>query len=434
MLGTEEVLLAVSEHFSTQVRPHLRNPSWVVLCWVGLAELGFLSPQIHVDEDKFQKLSCIYGLEKILTVEPDASKFHGCRAGALNALVPKRAARLLHLPRQKSSKIEHITVKFNGKIYGNHSVDQQIVSEPVAVFIKPSTQWFGSINDHKMKLQKHKKGSPTSQLVDGIWHVLFSIHSSSAELHEFVRRLEPQRLSPLVECAESSIKSLSKYCKLAKDAMAVKPQIPREIEEAMSAADIVRVSNAKRQTRQYNVIIRSTPKRAKLQEEEEKPRLEEIFARPSGIESPLDPESREDDEEDLVSQQKDDNDDDEIEIEEDDVEEQRSVKDKENRIQRSKTVDDSLMLGWEGLSQLSQGESQEVDLLLLSMPKRAVSEPVISRKDIQDSQEDLLNLSTLPALEPLKRDLSDGIGKPPIENAASSLQLSLLYDEDSMDS
>lgn len=91
-----------------------------------------------------------------------------------------------------------------------------------------STQWFGQ--------QGNGEGNPARYqdrpcYAHGVWvlksipcvsrgmavlitcqHVLYSIHSSFAELQEFVSFMQPRSLIPLTECSSQALRSLSSSC------------------------------------------------------------------------------------------------------------------------------------------------------------------------------------------------------------------------------
>jgi hypothetical protein len=254
--------------------------------------------QIHVDDDKYDKLCTIDGMDEVLTTDPTKTRFHACRANALSAIVPKRRTLSGESSSTKRSgsndRIDQVAgdglVRYNHRIFGNQRVEQEMLKLGPAIFIKPSSQWFGSISDEKIKLTRGD--SPISHLVDGIWHVLSSIHSSSAEIHEFVEKLRPQRIVPLVECTDTSLKSLMKRCKSDPRGTS-RPTIPKSIEQVLDSAD-QRVLDGKRSAAGSNDL--PGPKRPKI--EEDSSALRSIFE-PTAV--PLPPESREGsaDEEDI---------------------------------------------------------------------------------------------------------------------------------------
>ncbi|PRP83684.1 hypothetical protein PROFUN_03839 [Planoprotostelium fungivorum] len=146
MLGTEELLVYLSERFShkIQVRPSF-----------------------------YRKLKILYKerTEELFTCDDDTI-FHACKAKTF-----------FNMARRKENQ--------EGK-----------------VFIKASTQWFGLERDPMKYLQ-----TPVSS--EGVWHVLYSIHSSMEELVEFVARVGAQKIVPLTDCDAPLLRQLSDSCQRA---------------------------------------------------------------------------------------------------------------------------------------------------------------------------------------------------------------------------
>lgn len=148
MLGTQDVLVAVAEKFKTK---------------------------IFVEDEKLREsFKCVPELKraKIFAADPLESRFH-----------------LLKNQR-----------------YTNRT---EVLLEPDALYIRPSTQWFGQ--------QGNGRGNPALYqtrpcYAHGIWHVLYSIHSSFEELEVFVSFLQPRGLVPLTECSAVALKRLTSSC------------------------------------------------------------------------------------------------------------------------------------------------------------------------------------------------------------------------------
>lgn len=232
-------------------------------------------------------------------MDPEESRFHACRAAALSALVPSRhpaASRGSGLARQSSdgSDLSKVLITHNNKskIRGNSSVERAIIKNPSALFIKPSAQYFGATTDEKMKFDQN---GTNSVYVDGIWRVLSTIHSSSSELTEFVRKMQPRSLSALTDCSEAGLKALTALCK--PHAHPTRPEVPRMIEEALCSIE-PRLSLAKRRACEGSLPTETPPKRQKLDSAKADPDpsgLQQILDGPGFCSPPLSPDSRESD-------------------------------------------------------------------------------------------------------------------------------------------
>lgn len=81
-----------------------------------------------------------------------------------------------------------------------------VALEPGALYIRPSVQWFGQQGNGRCDPAEYQTKPCYAH---GIWHVLYSIHSSFEELEEFVSLLKPRQMVPLTECSPSALKILS---------------------------------------------------------------------------------------------------------------------------------------------------------------------------------------------------------------------------------
>eukprot|EP01122_Echinamoeba_exundans_P008122 TRINITY_DN2633_c0_g1_i2.p1 TRINITY_DN2633_c0_g1~~TRINITY_DN2633_c0_g1_i2.p1 ORF type:complete len:386 (+),score=36.49 TRINITY_DN2633_c0_g1_i2:725-1882(+) len=382
MLGTENILLAVAMHFKCL---------------------------IHVDDDKYDKLSAIDGMDNVLTTDPTNTRFHACRANALAAMVPKRQAisatksgtgRANSKDRLQRKPTDSV-VRYHHKIFGNHRVEQEMLKDGPALFIKPSSQWFGSITDEKVKLTG--KASPISHLVDGIWHVLSSIHSSSTEIHQFVEKLKPQRLVPLVECTDVSLKSLMKFCRPDPQRIS-RPAIPTSIEMALESTE-PRISDGKRGAAAQGEL---SSKRAKL--EEDSSALTSIFENSRYPGSPLPPESRE-------SSDGDGEDNDEIQIHE----ETDSPKAMFSKTPNGYISSTEAILDLEGASQMLVDGDEDLLHISHASGNTALRAPLIDKKGF--ASQDILNVTLDQGadVEPSAYSAED--------QRAPKRSLSLIYDD-----
>eukprot|EP01117_Protostelium_nocturnum_P008489 TRINITY_DN3039_c0_g1_i1.p1 TRINITY_DN3039_c0_g1~~TRINITY_DN3039_c0_g1_i1.p1 ORF type:complete len:485 (-),score=133.69 TRINITY_DN3039_c0_g1_i1:1123-2577(-) len=149
MIGTESLLERISIEFKTK---------------------------IHVRPSFYRKLSIIYGsrANKLFTTEESESQFHACKAQSFLLLARNQRQAL------KNGVIDHLH----------------------PLLIKASTQWFG------MDGRNPKTFSNEPVQFYGIWHVLFSIHSSFSELKEFVNEVNPKQIITLTECDKRIVSSL----------------------------------------------------------------------------------------------------------------------------------------------------------------------------------------------------------------------------------
>lgn len=152
MLGTEQVLHAVNEHFASL---------------------------IYADPILFRKLEGVPGNSKFLTTNHAETRFMVVPAGALSQK---------NLDRKRSAK----------------DVDRHLGALD-AFALKPSTQWFGSV-------ARTRTVDFTPKLHDGVWHVPYSIHGSFAEIKQFVTKIKPKLITPLTTIARSDLLALQQLC------------------------------------------------------------------------------------------------------------------------------------------------------------------------------------------------------------------------------
>jgi hypothetical protein len=153
MLGTEQVLIGVSEHFG---KP------------------------FYVERKLYIKLAATPGLKKFLTKSNSETRFFAVPHGTFS--------------------------KGNlDKTHSANDIARSIHSIQDGCFIKPSTQWFGANS-----FQRILDTKPV--LRNGVWHVLYSIHSSYSEMRNFITRIQPQTISPLVTLDQTILKEIESLC------------------------------------------------------------------------------------------------------------------------------------------------------------------------------------------------------------------------------
>lgn len=165
MLGTEQVLIGVSEHFGIP---------------------------FYAERKLYLKLEAVPGLKKHLTREKEV-------ANRRFMVVPHGAFSRGNLDRTHTAK--------------NVARSVWAMSTDTC-FIKPSTQWFGA-----KTVGKIVDARPV--LHAGVWHVLYSIHNSFSEVRHFVSRIRPQAVSPLVSCQKTAFREVEALCCVAPSADAI---------------------------------------------------------------------------------------------------------------------------------------------------------------------------------------------------------------------
>ena len=128
---------------------------------------AFRTPVHVVDRARYALFASIEALRPHLTDEAAASRFHFCQFQSLafHAAVARPAP--------------------------------AAAGREEALYIRPSAQWFGQQSQGAGEVA----GNAGPVLRDGVWHVLFSMHCSHAELAELVRFVRPRALVPLVPAA-----------------------------------------------------------------------------------------------------------------------------------------------------------------------------------------------------------------------------------------
>lgn len=152
MLGTEQVLHAVHEHFNTL---------------------------IYADPALYRKLEGVESNLKFLTTNRSETRFMVVPAGSLSQK---------NLDRKKNAL----------------DVDRHLAALD-AFALKPSTQWFGSV-------ARTKAVNFSPKLHDGVWHVPYSIHGSYSEIRRFVEKIKPKSISPLTTISRSDLDALRQLC------------------------------------------------------------------------------------------------------------------------------------------------------------------------------------------------------------------------------
>eukprot|EP00026_Physarum_polycephalum_P000780 Phypoly_transcript_00781.p1 GENE.Phypoly_transcript_00781~~Phypoly_transcript_00781.p1 ORF type:complete len:951 (+),score=205.22 Phypoly_transcript_00781:154-3006(+) len=172
MLGAEVVLASVAQEFGTS---------------------------IFVEKGKFEELSLIPELAQCLTSDPTATRFHACAHMTFSASSAARHAALSYVAsHQFKAKARRNALARSGSGEGGVNGGEKEV-----LCIKPSVQWFraqGAAAPAKYFNQPAK--------VDGIWHVMFSIHSSFPELVTFVNQLAPKTVTPITTIDRTGFQKL----------------------------------------------------------------------------------------------------------------------------------------------------------------------------------------------------------------------------------
>eukprot|EP01112_Ceratiomyxa_fruticulosa_P016916 TRINITY_DN5181_c0_g2_i1.p1 TRINITY_DN5181_c0_g2~~TRINITY_DN5181_c0_g2_i1.p1 ORF type:complete len:616 (-),score=126.24 TRINITY_DN5181_c0_g2_i1:852-2699(-) len=167
MLGTEFVLVQLALEFDSQV---------------------------YVDETKFKEYEkYLPNPHKYFTTKQSSTRFYGCRHKTFttlgNNISPSK------LPKKPIGSRKPLA-------------NQQPKNERPYLCIKPSAQWF---SHQDRVLLKHCLKAPYKAM-DGVWHVLFSIHSSFGELEEFVKWVHPKSITPTVTpCHRVGLLRLQSY-------------------------------------------------------------------------------------------------------------------------------------------------------------------------------------------------------------------------------
>jgi hypothetical protein len=165
MLGTEQVIVGVSEHFGQP---------------------------FYAESKLYAKLEVVPGLKKYLAQKP-----------VKNSEISPKNQRFLVVPHGAFSKGNL------DRAYAARSLKRSVhaIATPKC-FIKPSTQWFGAKTVGKIVDLR-------PVLHDGVWHILYSIHSSYQEIRRFVEHIRPKSISPLVSCSKAAFRELEALCAVA---------------------------------------------------------------------------------------------------------------------------------------------------------------------------------------------------------------------------
>lgn len=157
MLGTEPVLICVSERFKSR---------------------------IFAGKALYDKLAKVPGVKKCLTQDKSSTRFVALPHGSLSKGTLDNTLQARNVSRS--------------------------VAAMDALCIKPSTQWFGFVS-----ATKTIDCRPT--LHNGVWHVLYSIHSSFREMRMFIAKVRPFALHPLVSLKAPDLKLLESLCSRVKE-------------------------------------------------------------------------------------------------------------------------------------------------------------------------------------------------------------------------
>jgi hypothetical protein len=142
----------------------------------------FKSPAIHVVSEERRNVLQLLGIDGV-TADAKASRFH---------FVP-------HL---------YLTGVERGE---EGYIDRR---DPSCLFIKPSMQFFR----HKSVFAHSDKPC----LQDGVWHCKYSLHSSMAELRQFVSGLRPKTLKATTSCDARLFRELVQLCRASEPQSALK--------------------------------------------------------------------------------------------------------------------------------------------------------------------------------------------------------------------
>jgi len=159
LLGTEEVLVAVGKRYNTKV---------------------------SVEKTKFQSISPLSDISPFLTLDPTTTRIHCC-------------------PHQTFSSL----ISSNPNIRKRRKGVSLQSDEKERILIKPSTQWFRLNERNSIGSSKFLK-RPAKEF--GVWHVLFSIHSSFKELEQLVGILKPKFIIPTTTHCPIAFERLCNLC------------------------------------------------------------------------------------------------------------------------------------------------------------------------------------------------------------------------------
>lgn len=135
--------------------------------------------QVHVvDRTRHALFASMDSLKSHLTQEASATRFHFCQFQSLTFHVQQ--------PQQRRR---------------------------TDLYIRPSAQWFGQQQQGTGEVS----GNHGPVLSDGVWHVLFSMHCSHAELAAFVRSIRPRAVLPLVPATTPPSGVETSLCELLED-------------------------------------------------------------------------------------------------------------------------------------------------------------------------------------------------------------------------
>jgi len=145
--------------------------------------------QCYVSQAMYERLRVIAGEEALdrFTTDPSATQFHCVEHQTFSsALAPKN--------RNIRRRLDARPVR--------------PIDENIGLYLKPSTQWFR----HNSAEIRGKRG-PVKR--DGVYHFLYSLHSSLTELEDFVKLLRPRSLVPLTAYESRELAKLERWCEIS---------------------------------------------------------------------------------------------------------------------------------------------------------------------------------------------------------------------------
>eukprot|EP00029_Vermamoeba_vermiformis_P014728 TRINITY_DN9840_c0_g1_i1.p1 TRINITY_DN9840_c0_g1~~TRINITY_DN9840_c0_g1_i1.p1 ORF type:complete len:561 (+),score=87.15 TRINITY_DN9840_c0_g1_i1:862-2544(+) len=199
--------------------------------------------KIHLDPEKYDEFMCAPDLENVLTALASETSIHMCRSGtfvllsdeveSINRFNYKRA----ELRKLTKEEREEEDSSIAARKLEMASLIRKCQSEKRPyLLIKPSTQWFGQ---QQMESSTSLNARPVKDCY-GIWHVLYSIHSSHKEIMDFLKLIQPLHITPITECDRSVLKLLHQHihkdvAKLRRSSVTVPVKIAQLMRQARKA-------------------------------------------------------------------------------------------------------------------------------------------------------------------------------------------------------
>jgi hypothetical protein len=170
--------------------------------------------KIHLDPEKYDEFLCEPDLENILTAIGSETSVHMCRSGTF-VLVSEEVESITRFNYErnelrkltKEEREEEDSSVAARKLEMASLIKKCQSEKRPYLLIKPSTQWFGQ---QQMDSSTSLNPRPVKDCY-GIWHVLYSIHSSHKEIMEFLKLIQPLHITPITECDRSVLKLLHQH-------------------------------------------------------------------------------------------------------------------------------------------------------------------------------------------------------------------------------